>query len=144
MKDYTRTLNLTIFTDDDVNQDNGITLHPELKDEHGFIPVIQYKPSNGDIERRDKMAVIAAGILRAAGAKIIIRGNWSPEVYIHIMSTMRMGYVTDSNCEALQVKRLYIADNSVLYNGLGGPNPTLTTQALATRTADKINETYFS
>jgi choline dehydrogenase-like flavoprotein len=57
---------------------------------------------------------------------------------------MRMGYVTDPNCEALQVKRLYIADNSVHYNSLGGPNPTLTTQALAVRTAEKIFDKYFS
>ena len=78
-----------------------------------------------------------------AGAKTIIRSNWPPNVFIHIQSTMRMGYVTDTNCEAKQVKRLYIADNSVLYNGLGGPNPTLTTQALATRTAEKISEKYF-
>ncbi|GLB32566.1 hypothetical protein LAD12857_44890 [Lacrimispora amygdalina] len=59
------------------------------------------------------------------------------------MSTMRIGFVTDSNCEAYQVKRLFIADNSVLCNGLGGPNPTLTTQALAVRTAKKIAEKYF-
>ncbi len=31
-----------------------------------------------------------------------------------------------------------------LANGLGGPNPTLTTQALATRTAEKIFVRYFS
>ena len=55
-----------------------------------------------------------------------------------------MGYVTDTDCEAYQVKRLYIADNSVLFNGLGGPNPTLTTQALATRTSEKIVNKYFS
>jgi choline dehydrogenase-like flavoprotein len=57
---------------------------------------------------------------------------------------MRIGLVTDINCEANQVKRLYIADNSVLYNGLGGPNPTLTTQAMATRTSEKIISKYFS
>ena len=57
---------------------------------------------------------------------------------------MRMGYVTDSDCEALQVKRLFIADNSVLYNSLGGANPTLTTQALATRTAERLAIKYFS
>lgn len=28
-------------------------------------------------------------------------------------------------------------------NGIGGPNPTLTTQAVATRTAEKIFERYF-
>ena len=73
--------------------------------------------------------------MRKAGAKIVIRSNWPPELYIHMTSTMRLGFVTDLNCEALQVNHLYIADNSVLYNGIGGPNPTLTTQALATRTA---------
>lgn len=144
MKDYTRTLSLTIFTDDEVNQNNGITLDPELKDENGFLPVIHYQPSESDAEKRDNLAIISANILRAAGARTIIRSNWPPELYIHIMSTMRMGFVTDSNCEALQVKRLFIADNSVLFNGLGGPNPTLTTQALATRTAEKIVSEYFS
>jgi choline dehydrogenase-like flavoprotein len=41
------------------------------------------------------------------------------------------------------VKRLFVADNSALANCLGGPNPTLTTQALATRTAEKIFTRYF-
>jgi hypothetical protein len=31
-----------------------------------------------------------------------------------------------------------VADNSALANALGGPNPTVTCQALATRTAEKI------
>jgi choline dehydrogenase-like flavoprotein len=144
MRDYTRTLSLTIFTDDTVNQQNGISIHPELKDENGYIPVINYTASKEDIVKRDRLAVIAADLLRAAGAKTIIRSNWPPGIFIHIMSTMRMSYVTDINCEALQVKQLFIADNSVLFNGLGGPNPTLTTQALATRTAEKIVQLYFS
>ncbi len=57
---------------------------------------------------------------------------------------MRTGYVVDDTCEAYQVNRLFIADNSVHYNCLGGPNPTLTTQALATSTAGKLVEKYFS
>lgn len=144
MKDYTRTLSVYIFIDDEVNQRNEITLDPERRDENGFLPVFHYQPSEKDAEKRDQLAVIASNIFRAAGAHTVIRSNWSPDVFIHIMSTMRMGYVTDTNCEALQVKRLYIADNSVLYNGIGGPNPTLTTQALATRTAEKIRMKYFS
>lgn len=144
MRDYNRTVSVLIFTDDDVNQENGITLDPERKDENGFIPVINYQPSKEDEERRTKLAIIASDIFRKAGAKTIIRSNWPADVLIHIQSTMRIGYVTDTNCEAKQVKRLYIADNSVLYNGLGGPNPTLTTQALATRTSEKIINTYFS
>jgi choline dehydrogenase-like flavoprotein len=144
MRDYTKTICLLTFTDDEVNQNNSITLDTERKDENGFIPVIHYQPSEEDNKKREQLAVIAADILRAAGAKTIIRSNWPPEVFIHIMSTMRMGYVTDSNCEAYQVKQLYIADNSVLCNGIGGPNPTLTTQAHATRTAEKIIMKYFS
>jgi choline dehydrogenase-like flavoprotein len=61
---------------------------------------------------------------------------------------MRMGLsATDSvltpNAEARWVKRLFVADNSALANALGGPNPTLTTQALATRTAERIFQIYF-
>lgn len=144
MRDYSRTISVLIFTDDEVHQNSSITLHPEIKDENGYIPVIDYHPEEIDEEKRNKLAVIASDILRKAGAKTIIRSNWPPNVYLHILCTMRMGYVTDLNCEANQVRRLYIADNSVLYNGLGGPNPTLTTQAMATRTSEKIISKYFS
>ena len=51
-----------------------------------------------------------------------------------------LGY---ANAEARAGKGLFVADNSALANGLGGPNPTLTTQALATRTAEKIFQLYF-
>lgn len=144
MKDYTRTLGVFIFTDDEVDQRNQVTLDYEQKDENGYIPKIRYYASASDRIKRDKLAVIASDIFRKAGAKIVIRSNWSANIFIHIQCTMRMGFVTDTDCEAKQVKRLYIADNSVLYNGLGGPNPTLSTQALATRTAEKIKEKYFN
>lgn len=143
MRNYRRTLSALIFTDDEVNQRNGITLDPALRDENGFIPVINYQPSEQDQAKRDQLAVIAADIFISAGAKTVIRANWPPNVFLHITSTMRIGLVTDTDCEANQVKRLYIADNSVLYNGIGGPNPTLTTQALATRTSEKIINKYF-
>jgi choline dehydrogenase-like flavoprotein len=61
---------------------------------------------------------------------------------------MRMGVsdrdsVLDENAEARWVKRLFVADNSALANALGGPNPTLTTQALATRAAERVMTRYF-
>jgi hypothetical protein len=40
--------------------------------------------------------------------------------------------------QAGAVRRLFVADNAALPNSLGGANPTLTTQALATRTAERI------
>jgi hypothetical protein len=38
---------------------------------------------------------------------------------------------------------LFVADNSTLANGIGGPNQTLTTQALTTCAALKIFQLYF-
>ena len=89
-------------------------------DENGYIPIINYEISEADRERRDQLVGLAAELLKKAGAKTVSRADWPPDVCAHIMSTMRIGFVTDSNCEALQVKRLFIADNSVLCNGLGG------------------------
>lgn len=143
MQDYSRTLSILIILDDEVNQNNSVELDRFLRDEHGPVPAITYQLSNKDEQKRKKLAIIAADILRNAGAKQIIRTDCSPGLLAHIESTMRIGYVTDTNCEAKQVKRLFIADNSMHYNSLGGPNPTLTTQAMATRTAEKIISKYF-
>ena len=41
------------------------------------------------------------------------------------------------------MQRLFVADNAALANALGGPNPTLTMQAIATRTAEKVFGLYF-
>ncbi|MGW4395947.1 hypothetical protein ACWEHA_11705 [Amycolatopsis nivea] len=38
---------------------------------------------------------------------------------------------------------LFIADNSALPDSVGGPNPTITMQALSTRTAEHIFQRYF-
>ncbi|MFL0195255.1 GMC family oxidoreductase N-terminal domain-containing protein [Clostridium sp. WILCCON 0269] len=144
MMEYPRTLSILLFTDDEASILNTVTLDNLIKDENGFIPVIKYIPCKNDIQKRNKLAAIAADILKKAGANKIIRTDCTHNLLVHMHSTMRMGYVTDTNCEAKQVKRLFIADNSVLYNGLGGANPTLTTQALAARTAEKIADKYFS
>lgn len=81
------------------------------------------------------------------GATTVHRINIPPWLF-HIHSTMRMGLsaddsVLDANAESRWVKRLFVCDNSALANSVGGPNPTLTTQALATRTAEKIFQLYF-
>ena len=54
------------------------------------------------------------------------------------MGTSAADSVLDENAKSRFVDGLYVADNSALANALGGPNPTLTCQALATRTAEKI------
>jgi choline dehydrogenase-like flavoprotein len=80
---------------------------------------------------------------RAAGAQRIHRTNFSRALVTHLMGTMRMGRDPRSSMagptgEVHLVEGLFVGDSSILPNGLGGPNPTLTVQALATRTADQI------
>lgn len=143
MENYSRTLSLLIVTDDEVLYRNKVELDPLVKDEHGAVPLISYSPSKKSKKRREELTKIATSILRKAGAKKVHRSYLAPNYYMHIHSTMRMGFVVDTSCEAYEVERLYIADNSANYNALGGPNPTLTTQALATRTAELMVRKYF-
>ncbi|MCM3603054.1 GMC family oxidoreductase N-terminal domain-containing protein [Robertmurraya korlensis] len=144
MVNYRKTLNILIITDDEVDQRNGVNLHPTVSDEHGPVPILSYTPTKKSIKKRKELMKMATYVLHKAGAKEIISSNWPAGIMIHLESTMRMGFVVDSNGEAYQVKQLFIADNSVHFNGLGGVNPTLTTQALATRTGEKLFEKYFN
>ncbi|MBJ7520751.1 MAG: GMC family oxidoreductase [Solirubrobacteraceae bacterium] len=146
-----RLLSILVLTGDDVEADNRVRLSKVFPvDEHGPVARVDmpYKVRTAQtVARRDWLANRAAEILRGAGAKKIYRMDWAPLI-LHTQSSMRMGHdpadsVLDDTCEARAVKRLFIADNSALANALGGPNPTLTTQALATRTSEKIFARYF-
>lgn len=143
-------LTVLVITDDDVEAQNRVTLSALPADENGPIPKVtfqQRKRTKRTLNNREYMARKAAELLRGAGAKKVYRIDWAPLI-LHVQSSMRMGEseqnsVLDPRGETRAVKRLFIADNSALSNGLGGPNPTLTSQALATRTAEKIFQTYF-
>jgi choline dehydrogenase-like flavoprotein len=153
MSDVDRLLSIAVLTDDDVEQQNGITLAttPSPPDEHGPVPRVEIHQRNRSARterNREYLVEQAVRLLRAAGASKVCRINTPPWLY-HIHSTMRMGLneddsVLDENAEARWVKRLFIADNSALANSIGGVNPTLTTQALATRTEETIFQLYFS
>ncbi len=145
-------LNILVITDDDVEAQNRVTLSSIFPaDEHGPIPKVIFKQRNRTartLNNREFLANKAAELLRAAGATKVYRIGWPPLI-LHVQSTMRMGLdpansVLDINAEARAVKRLFIADNAALANGIGGPNPTLTMQALSTRTAEKIFKLYFN
>lgn len=144
MMNYSRTITYLLLTDDETLYRNRVEVDPVMKDENGPIPLVYYTPSPKTLQKRDRLARYACESLKAAGARKVFRSDLPFAFQLHLESTMRMGYVVDSNCEAYQVRRLFIADNSVHFNGIGGPNPTLTTQALATRTADKLAWKYFS
>lgn len=140
---YRRLLPIFILPDDRPQRQNGVSVSSAMKDEHGPIAQVRFEPSETDKYRRDRLAEIAADILRNAGASYIHRAD-TPPTGIHIHSTMAMGKVVDEGCEAYDVEGLFVGDHSALSNGLGGPNPTNTGQALAARTAEYIVDRYFS
>jgi choline dehydrogenase-like flavoprotein len=151
MREFPRSVTISAGTDDTAAPFNRVQLGENSSDvdENGRIPLVSYRPTVETLRRRDWLVRKAASILIAAGARpeSIHRTNSHP-IGVHLHGTMRMGQdphmsVVDSNCEAYAVKGLFIADNSVFPNALGGPNPTLTCQALATRTAEKIKCLYF-
>jgi choline dehydrogenase-like flavoprotein len=144
-----RLMSLAVLTDDDVDPRNGVSLSSSLPpDAYGRVPridVVARTPRS--IRNRRFLIREATRILERAGAVAIYRANVPPYL-VHINATLRMGQrasnsVLDRSGEARWVRRLFIADNSGLSNALGGPNPTLTTQALATRAAERIFQKYF-
>lgn len=148
MAAYRRTLALTIFTDDVEHPDSRVVL-ADRDDDHGPIPRVIYRPTAETRRRRDWLVRKGAEILVAAGCDPdTIHRSDAPPNTIHQHGTMRMGTdpatsVVDDGGEAHALRGLFVADCSVLVNGIGGPNPTLTTQALATRTAGEILRRHF-
>lgn len=151
LSDIDRLLAVAVLTDDDVQPDYRVRLSQTVApDAHGPVARVELPYANRTartVRNREFLVGKAMELVRAAGARGVVRLRWPP-VLLHIHSTMRMGAdaadsVLDANAEARWVKRLFVADNSALANSLGGPNPTLTTQALATRTAERIAGLYF-
>ena len=149
LADIDRLMGVVVLTDDDVEAQNRVTLSGST-DEHGPIARITFHQRTRTartLANREFLVAEAVRLLRAAGATRVYRPNWPP-LLLHFQSTMRMGLsaadsVLDENGEARWVPRLFVADNSALANAVGGVNPTLTTQALATRTAERIFVRYF-
>ncbi|MGV9827035.1 GMC family oxidoreductase N-terminal domain-containing protein [Gordonia sp. NPDC003429] len=143
-------LNVLCITDDHVEPECRIVPSAFPADSNGAVAKIDIdirKRSAPSRRNREYVAATAARLLRKAGARTVYRMDWAP-LLLHVHSSMRMGVsarnsVARDSGEARFVDRLFIADNSVLANSLGGPNPTLTTQAIATRSAEKIMQRYF-
>jgi choline dehydrogenase-like flavoprotein len=144
MSDVDRLLPVVALTDDVVEPGNRVVLAASARDEHGAVPRVELAriPSRRTTANREHVVAWAARLLRAAGAERVYRPG-QPPLLFHIHSTLRMGeHARDSvlrpDGEARAVGRLFVADNSALANALGGPNPTLPTQALATRAAEHL------
>jgi len=118
---------------------NRVTLADE-KDQYG-LPIARVTYSWGDNDKR----LIAHSLdfmeraLAAAGGKDIWR---EINDTCHLSGTARMGddpatSVVNADCRSWDICNLWICDGSI-FPTVGGVNPSLTIQAIASRTADRI------
>jgi choline dehydrogenase-like flavoprotein len=131
--------------------ENYVSLDPRRRDEYG-VPELQVCFSYNDRDL-EVIRIMADGVKRASqamnatllatdGSEVCLR---LPGEEIHEMGTCRMGddaryAAVNRYGEVFGVSGLYVADNSVIPTS-GAANPTLTTVALAIRTADYIGQT---
>ncbi len=118
---------------------NTVTLADEV-DQYGLrIPRITYSWHENDQTMIDHAMNFMGQALGAAGAKEIWQQDNDTN---HLYGTARMGdrretSVVNADCRSWDHPNLWICDGSV-FPTTGGVNPSLTIQALALRTADRI------
>ncbi len=139
MQDYNYQAGLKMVGECMPCEDNRVELADE-KDRYG-LPVTKITFGWGENDK----ALIGHALdqmeqsLTAAGATDVFRQT---EDANHLGGTARMGVdrrtsVVDADCRSWDIPNLFICDGSV-FPTVGGVNPSLTIQAIALRTADRI------
>ncbi|HYH86780.1 MAG TPA: GMC family oxidoreductase [Pyrinomonadaceae bacterium] len=120
---------------------NEVRLHATEKDGYG-LPVPHVVFGYHENDRRIITHAIAKmkEIVEAAGG----RDAWSADRTAHLLGTCRMGddpatSVVNRDCRAHDVPNLYVCDGSVFPTSTA-VNPSLTIEAIAARTAERIRE----
>jgi choline dehydrogenase-like flavoprotein len=138
MDGYTHWTSLVAMNEMLPREENRVTLAQEV-DQNG-IPVAQVTMNynENDSNLLAASARHAEEVLQAAGADQILNTTGSG----HLLGTCRMGNdpntsVVDRYCRSHDIPNLYICDGSVFVTE-GAVNPSLTIEALALRTADRI------
>ena len=118
---------------------NRVSLADE-KDQYDLpIPRVTYSFCDNDRKLIDHSLRFMGQALAAAGAHDI----WEQrDDTCHLNGTARMGHnpktsVVNADCRSWDIPNLWICDGSV-FPTVGGVNPSLTIQAIACRTADRI------
>ncbi|CAM4095305.1 GMC oxidoreductase [Paenibacillus alkaliterrae] len=123
--------------------ENYVALNPLRVDEYGVPELeVQFSYSAKDKEVIRRMGEGIKRAMAASQATLTSVCTLATGLVYHDMGTCRMGYdpaasVTDPYGQVHGVQGLYVADNSVIPTS-GAANPTLTTVALAIRTADYL------
>ncbi|MHB1001404.1 MAG: GMC family oxidoreductase [Armatimonadota bacterium] len=138
LDEYTRFAMIGLVGEVLPSKENRITLAEE-KDEFG-IPVakVYYTKDDNSKHMSKDGTELCVDIMKAGGAIETFTTNGT----IHVLGTCRMGNdpstsVVDQWCRSHDISNLFICDGSVFVTG-GAVNPSLTIQAIATRTADYI------
>lgn len=141
MQHYLHLAGMWLVGEDMPQEQNSVTLHPEIKDRYGFpIPVVSFTDHENDQRMREFAYQRGKEVYQAAGAvKVVFT---PPYASTHNLGTCRMGSDPKSSVvnpygQTHDIKNLFIADGSVFTTG-AACNPTLTIVALAIRQADAI------
>ncbi len=139
MEKYNHQVGLKIVGETLPQERNCVTLTDE-RDQYGLrIPRVTYSFCDNDERLIDHSLRFMRQALQAAGASDI----WDEtDDTCHLNGTARMGNdressVVDADCRSWDIPNLWICDGSV-FPTVGGVNPSLTIQAIACRTADRI------
>lgn len=139
MEEYNHQVGLKIVGEFLPQERNGVTLGDE-KDQYGLpVPRVTYSQCDND----QRLIRHALDFLRQAIDSLAARDVWEEtDDTCHLNGTARMGddprtSVVDADCRSWDVPNLWICDGSV-FPTVGGVNPSLTIQAIACRTADRI------
>lgn len=141
MEKYNHHVGLKIVGEMMPQECNRVTLAEET-DQYGLpIARVTYSYCDNDRKLIDHAIRFMTQALQAANARDI----WAQtDDTCHLNGTARMGAdprtsVVDADCRSWDIRNLWICDGSV-FPTVGGVNPSLTIQAIACRTGDRIRE----
>lgn len=143
LEQFDRTASLTVTTEDLPDEQNCVTLDPDLKDSYGIpAPKLTYQVGDNNWRMIDHGVARASEAFQEAGARQVVAQRLVSSAGFHLLGTARMGddpqtSVVNRWGRAHDVGNLFIVDGSVFVTA-AALNPTSTIQALALRTADHI------
>ena len=139
MEQYNHQVGLKIVGECMPQERNGVTLTDE-KDQYGLpVPRVSYSYCDND----KRLIRHALQFLHRAMDTLDASDIWEEtDDTCHLNGTARMGddprsSVVNADCRSWDIPNLWICDGSV-FPTVGGVNPSLTIQAIACRTADRI------
>jgi choline dehydrogenase-like flavoprotein len=122
-------------------QKNIVKLHETERDQYGLpIPHVIFAYHENDKRLIAHAKRKMKEILEAAGGADV----WTADRMAHLLGTCRMGNdpmnsVVNADCRSHDIPNLFVCDGSVFTTSTG-VNPSLTIEAIAARTADRIVE----